>query len=134
MGLKGILLIAAGILCLVGALIIYLGIMKKKRCTEPGIATIVDIKRKEDTDKKGNTSFRYRPVLEFKVGTQTYKKAAGVSSDKRKAYKVGDRVNIKFNPLKPKEFMTGKQKTGAFKGVIVIAAAVLLAVLAFCIG
>ncbi len=132
MGIKGILLIAAGIVCLIGALIIYLGIRKKQRCTEPAVARIVDIKRSEDTDDKGKKSYTYRPVLEFSVGTQKYKKAAAVTSENRKAYKVGDNVNILFNPLKPKEFMTGKQKTGAFKGVLMIVAAVVLAVVAIC--
>ena len=89
--------------------------------------TIVDIKRKEDTNDKGKTKYSYRPVLELNVGTQTYKKAAGVKSENRKAYKVGDKVNIKFNPLKPKEFMTTKQKTGVVTGGLVIAASAVLA-------
>lgn len=127
MGLKGILLIISGLVCLVGVFIIVRGIRKKNRCTEPGVATIVDIKRKEDTNDKGKTKYSYRPVLEFNVGTQTYKKAAGVKSENRKAYKVGDKVNIKFNPLKPKEFMTTKQKTGVVTGGLVIAASAALA-------
>jgi ribosomal protein L21E len=105
-----------------------MGIRKKKRCTEPGVAKIVDIKRSEDTDDKGNKSYKYRPVLEFNVGTQTIRKAAGVSSNKSKAYRVGDMVNIKFNPLKPKEFMTKKQKTGAFTGGVIMGVAVVIAV------
>lgn len=124
MGVKGILLIISGLVCFVGFLIVYMGIRKRKRCTELAVAKIVDIKRSSDTDDKGNKSYRYRPVLEFKVGTQTIRKAAGVSSDKSKAYRVGDMVNVDFNPLKPKEFMTKKQKTGAFKGVVLMCAGV----------
>lgn len=128
MGLKGILLIIEGLVCFVGFMIIFMGIQKKKRCTEPGIARIVDIKRRESTDDKGNKSYKYRPVLEFNVGTQKIRKAAGVSSDKSKAYKIGDKVNIKFNPLKPKEFMTKKQKTGALTGGVMMGIAVAAAV------
>ena len=127
MGVKGVMLIVSGLMCLVGFLVVFLGYKKKKRCTEPGVATIVDIKRKEDTNDKGKTKYSYRPVLELNVGTQTYKKAAGVKSENRKAYKVGDKVNIKFNPLKPKEFMTTKQKTGVVTGGLVIAASAVLA-------
>ena len=133
MGLKGILLIVAGLICLVGFLIIYLGYKKKKRCTEPAVAEIVDIKRSESTDDKGKKSYRYRPVLEFKVGVETIRRAAGVTSSKRTAYKVGDRVNVNFNPMKPKEFMTRKQKTGAFKGIILMAVAVVIAIVALMI-
>ncbi len=126
MGVKGVLLIVSGIMCLVGFLVVFLGYKKKKRCTEPAIAQIVDIKRSEDTDDKGNKSYRYQPVLEFRVGVETIRKPAGVSSGKRKAYKIGDKVNIRFNPMKPKEFMTTKQKTGALTGVgIMVAAAVI---------
>ena len=127
MGVKSILLIVSGLMCLVGFLIVFLGYKKKKRCTEPAIAEIVDIKRSEDTDDKGNKSYRYQPVLEFSVGVEKIRKAAGVSSGKRKAYKIGDRVNIKFNPMKPKEFMTTKQKTGAMTGVGLMVIAVVLA-------
>lgn len=128
MGIKGILLIVAGIIMLVGFVITFLGVAKKKRCIESGIATIVDIKRKkEDTDDKGNTSYVYRPVLEFKMGTETIRKAAGVSSSKRKEYRVGDKVNIMYNPLKPKEFLTKKQKTGVFTGSAIMVAAVAFA-------
>lgn len=134
MGVKGVFLIIAGIVCLIGVLIIVMGIRKKNRCTEPGVATIVDIKRKENTDDKGNTSYSYRPVLEFKLGTETIRKAAGVTSSKRKAYKIGDRVNIKFNPLKPKEFMTAKQKTGVFTGALLVAVAAVVAGLTLYLG
>lgn len=128
MGAKGILLIVSGIMCLVGFLVIYFGIRKKQRCTEPAVAEIVDIKRTEDTDEKGHKSYSYQPVLEFKVGVETIRKMASVSSSRRKAYKIGDKVNIKFNPMKPKEFMTGKQKTGAFTGALLMVIAVGIAV------
>ena len=128
MGAKGILLIVSGIMCLVGFLVIYMGIRKKKRCTEPAVAEIVDIKRTSDTDEKGHTTYSYQPVLEFKVGVETIRKMASVSSSKRKAYKIGDKVNIKFNPMKPKEFMTAKQKTGAFTGAFLMVIAIGIAV------
>jgi hypothetical protein len=127
MGVKGVMLIVSGLMCLVGFLVVFLGYKKKKRCTEPAVAEIVDIKRSEETDDKGGKSFSYRPVLEFKVGVETVRKEAGVSSNKRKAYKIGDRVNIRFNPLKPKEFMTTKQKTGAFTGVVLMIFAAVIA-------
>ena len=101
---------------------------RKQRCTEPAVATIVDIKRDTDTDDKGNKSYSYRPVLEYKVGVETFKRTAKVSSSDRKAYKVGTQVNIKFNPLKPKEFMTAKQKSGYGTGVILMLIALALAV------
>jgi hypothetical protein len=131
MGVKGILLIVAGLMFLVGFIVVYSAVKRKQRCTEPAVATIVDIKRKEDTDDKGNKSYSYRPVLEYKVGIDTYKRAARVSSSDRKAYKVGTMVNIKFNPLKPKEFMTAKQKNGYASGILlmVVAAALAIAVI-----
>ena len=112
MGVKGVMLIVSGLMCLVGFLVVFLGYKKKKRCTEPAVAEIVDIKRSEETDDKCGKSLR---------------KEAGVSSNKRKAYKIGDRVNIRFNPLKPKEFMTTKQKTGAFTGVVLMIFAAVIA-------
>ena len=128
MGAKGILLIVSGLMCLVGFLVIYLGIRKKQRCTEPAVARIVDIKRSEDTDENGKKSYSYQPVLEYTVGVEKIRKTASVSSSKRKAYKIGDNVNIRFNPMKPKEFMTEKQKTGAFTGVFLMVIAVGIAV------
>ena len=127
MGVKGVMLIVSGLMCLVGFLVVFLGYKKKKRCTEPAVAEIVDIKRSEETDDKGGKSFSYRPVLEFRVGVATVRKEAGVSSNKRKAYKIGDRVNIRFNPLKPKEFMTTKQKAGAFTGLVLMIFAAVIA-------
>ena len=128
MGVKGILLMVAGLMFAVGFLLVYLAVRRKQRCTEPAVATIVDIKRDTDTDDKGNKSYSYRPVLEYKVGVETFKRTAKARSSDRKAYKVGTQVNIKFNPLKPKEFMTAKQKSGYGKGVILMLIALALAV------
>ena len=50
------------------------------------------------------------------------------SPDKPPFVKIGDKVNIKCNPMKPKEFMTGKQKTGAFTGALLMVIAVGIAV------
>ena len=133
MGVKGILLIIEGLVLAVGFLMVYMAVKRKQRCTEPAVATIVDIKRDTDTDDKGNKSHSYRPVLEYKVGVETFKRTAKATSKDRKAYKVGAQVNIKFNPLKPKEFMTAKQKSGYGTGILlmVIALAAAVATLIF---
>jgi hypothetical protein len=47
---------------------------------------------------------------------------------------VGTQVNIKFNPLKPKEFMTAKQKSGYGTGVILMLIALALAVVTLIIA
>ena len=44
MGVKGIMLIVAGLMFAVGFLLVYLAVRRKQRCTEPAVATIVDIK------------------------------------------------------------------------------------------
>ncbi len=131
---KAVLLIVSGIMFLVGFLVVFLGVKKRQRCTEPTEATIVDIKRDVDENEKGAKSYSYRPVVEFSVGTQKIRKTAKVSSSSRKAYKVGGTVEVRFNPLKPSEFVTAKQKKGYFSGGTLMLIALAVAVITLIYG
>ena len=134
MGAKEVLYIVSGVMFLVGFLVIFFAVRKKQRCTEPAVAEIVDIKRSEDVNDNGKTSYSYSPVVEFTVGVEKIRKTASVSSRKRKAYKIGDQIEIKFNPLKPKEFIAAKQKSGFFGGALLMLIAVGIAVTVLIFG
>lgn len=113
-----------------GFLSIFFGRKKKGRCTMPVQAEIVDVKRDYTADSDGTGgSYDYTPVLGYVLGGREYKQKADFSSSRRKAFTVGELMEIRVNPNKPSEFVVpGKSNTAAFGMVLIIMGAFIFVV------
>ena len=113
-----------------GFLSIAFGRKKKGRCTMPVHAEIVEVKRDYTSDSDGTGgSYDYTPVLGYVLGGRQYKQTADFSSSRRKAFKVGDVMEIRVNPNKPSEFLVpGKSSTFGFGMVLIFMGALIFVV------
>ena len=100
---------------LFGILSIRSGAQKKKRCTESAVAMIVEIQVTRDSKKS-----TYTPVLEFVADGKTIQRRGNISSHKKREFKVGDTVSVKYNPDDPGEFLeNGKSYGIGFGGILI---------------
>lgn len=107
---------------LLGIIFLIVGLVAMKRAKAaqswpsiPGTVNRTDVVKHEDSDSEGNSSVTYEPVVEYSYsvmgqpfsgkriafGTNryNYKKAEEIVT----RYQVGSRVNVYYNPDKPKD-------------------------------
>ncbi len=117
------LLAAAGVYLLVSEL------LRSGRCTEKTVGTVTDVQAKRRSAFGRNRDREYHPVLEYTAGGEVFREAADISSLFRERFREGDRMEIRFNPSSPKEFMVcGRSlRSGLFAGaaLLVIGSALL---------
>lgn len=135
------------IFAVVGLLFIIMFFKKKKNCTSVTNGTVVDIEVSRDFERNydrerdinyiefgnhrhydldenrnysGHTYNGTRPVefpiYEYTVNGQTYTKKATSSSGNGK-YRIGDEVDIYYNPIKPDEFYESGNNAEIILGV-----------------
>lgn len=123
----GLLLILIGILC------IAKNVKKKNRCCTSAPAVIVEIRRDEydagqDNNKKEIT---YTPVYEFLTPLGYVRKTGGIYTHSKNRFKVGQTVEVKYDPRKPDDFLVSGKIHGLGFYVSLILFGVLAIVLAF---
>ena len=79
-------LFSALILLAAGAYNLYYALRKRRSCSAPATARVVEIRNRV-------------PILEYSVSGKPTQSGAGIV----KRYKVGDQVDILYNPEKPAE-------------------------------
>lgn len=82
----------------VGGGIVYSAYAKEQRCSLRTQGTLLEWVR---WTRKNTTN--YSPVVEYRVGNETYTEILNVKADKR-PFKEGDLVTVGYNPLNPHEF------------------------------
>ena len=127
--MKLTLIIIAVLVLLAGVFIIWMSSKKKARCTAVTEAKVTKVKAKTEDTEEGKKESEYSAILEFEVGGKTYKGSAGKKTSNKRKYRVGDTYDVYYNPDKPKEFLVEGKSGGLFTGVLLIAAAIVLAVI-----
>ena len=114
------------ILVIVGIAIISLGIFfiirgnsLAKVCTAETTGTVVGILSEEETDSEGFTSIMYTPQIEYSVDEQLYT-AKGNGSSNASDYKVGEQVQIMYNPNNAEEYIIKGDNSSNIIGTILI--------------
>lgn len=120
--LVGLGLIAAGIAWL------RLSQRKKARCTVPVAGTIVKVKRRYSKDSDGHGEYDYTPVYSYTVAGREYSAEADFSSNRKRAFKVGEVDELMVNPNKPLEFIAAGRSSGSALGIGLVAAGLLVIV------
>ncbi|MBQ7171752.1 MAG: DUF3592 domain-containing protein [Clostridia bacterium] len=116
--LSGLVVIAAGIFLLAH------GNAVKKRCTEPATGVVVENREREDIDE-GVISTVYYPVIEFEADGKTVS-VTGSSGQNPAKYRIGDQVELLYNPADPSEMLIrGETGVGLF-GIIAIVVGVIV--------
>ena len=109
----GLLAIAIGIFC-----IIYNNSLTK-RCTEKVTATIIEIIEEQEIDEDNHVSYTYYPILRYEVNERPMEQRSSSNINTNK-YKVGDKLNIMYNPNKPEEFIIDGEKHLLYIGLAAI--------------
>ena len=106
MKLPGVILLIAGIIFIIaGTFVMIQGNSLKKRCTEQATATVVDVIRVSDYSTTESTyTYTYYPVIEYQVGDRTISQQSSSGQNPPK-YKVGEQVEILYNPNNVEEFI-----------------------------
>lgn len=129
-----VLYVVAAVMFLVGLLVILFSNRKKKRCTQPVDATIVDVSRDVSDDGNGHKQVSYSPTYEYTYDGQTYKKTSSRSYSSKFRIKVGTVKQIKINPNKPTEIMDKGTAANVFSGLLLMVIAIVIVVILIIFG
>lgn len=125
----GIVLLAFGVISIIKEL------KRSARCTEHTPGYVVDVIKDQRINDDGNKTKRYSytPVFEYMIDGKTFRSQSNVSTGDKYEYKIGDSVNILYNPQQPDEFLIkGKsKKSGIGFGVVLTLLGILIIALGF---
>lgn len=121
------------VIVLIGIFNIIKGSKMKSKCTESTSARIVEIEKGYDTigDDNSGTEYKYTPIYEFSVNGTTVRKSAGVYSNNKRKYHVGDMAVVKYNPDNPTEFMLNGKNTSKSVGIFMSIIGIAIVVIGF---
>ena len=121
---------SAVILLLAGAVNLYFEIKKRRRCSVPAVAVVVEIKR--DRGRGGGDVCM--PVLAYTASGKSVRGTVGVVRAKQiDRYKTGKTVEILYNPEKPEDFRIAGKNGVLILSVLLLALGIggLAALIAF---
>ena len=103
---KKIIVIVLSLLFLgIGIYTIKTSNAKAERCTEETSGVVVNVIEETSKDSDGNISRHYYPVLEYQVGEEIAHEKYSVGSGNSSKYRVGDEIDILYNPSNNEEFI-----------------------------
>ena len=117
--------IAGIVLVAIGTLFIVSAFRKSLRCTASATATIIkiDLEPKRVQDDVG----LYEPVFEFTTASgQTIREKGSSSSSRKSTFNIGDTKEVRYNPAKPTEFISGKQTVSYAIGALIVAIGIIM--------
>ena len=122
-----------GVLLLLGVIFIPIGIgvskgTKKRimRCTAKTNAKIIKIVRENiSVDLSNTAAYSYFPVIEYSVENENFQRMYNTGFKKDK-YKVGEEIEIMYNPEKPEDFYFVGDNFGSKVGKVFSIVGVLL--------
>ncbi len=96
--------------CFVGIIFCGVGIIfsvsqknKKKDCTQPVSAIIVEIKRSHYTSMDKRETSAWFPVYEYYVNGNKFRKTSNIGGSEN-AFSVGQKLTLYLNPENPEQF------------------------------
>mgnify|MGYP002858803186 CR=1 FL=1 len=116
--MKRLLIIIFGIVALgIGIFIIVNGNNLAKVCTEETTGKVVGILREEETDSDGYTSIVYSPQIEYTVDEKLVT-VKGNGSSNASDIKVGEEIQIMYNPANVEQYMIKGDNSSMVGGII----------------
>ena len=94
----------AVVIIIVGIVVIFLDSGLQMKCTEQTTGTVVDIECREYYDSDTGYTYSYFPVIEYQVGDRTITQMSNIGEYPSR-YKVGDQVEICYNPNDVEQFV-----------------------------
>lgn len=101
---KLIMIISLLLFLVVGFTMIYGSVISKLDCTEPTIATVIDIEKRS---RGGRGLPMYLPTLEYEINGEIYTQKSNTNINPNI---LGKQIEIKYNPNNPKEITFSAQK------------------------
>lgn len=131
--MKKIIAMLIGIACVVIGIFILVSYFNAKKVqTAETTATIIIIDSEVETDTDGFETRWYYPVIEYTVDSEKYRTRLPDSGTSNSAeYKVGDKVEINYNPEKPEQISKKGSKGGLIGGIFFIVAGIIVTLAAF---
>ena len=108
---------------IVGAVLTGKNNKKTASCTKRATGTVVDTQR--DKDVKGGKGVRgtsrFSPVFEYTVEGVTHKAVAAFTARNKNDIKIGDTVELLYDPTNPEHCITeGSKKGNAFNTLLIV--------------
>lgn len=98
-----------------------------KVCTRETMATVVDMKEDFEIDE-GVTRYMYYPVIEYMADNEMIEETMK-SGSSTPAYRIGEEINILYNPNKVTEFIVKGDTSSNIMSIIFVALGGVLVVL-----
>lgn len=116
--MPGILFLLVGIIFAAAGIVVMIqGDSLNKRCTEEAIGTVVEIICETSySDTENQYSDTYYPVIEYQVGDRTISQKSR-SGENPPKYKVGQQVEIYYNPNNVEEYIIKGDSTPTVLGI-----------------
>ena len=126
-------LLAGIVIVLIGVLSIIKGLQKKKRCTVSAVAMIVEVEKDDDEAGREGTrkKYTYTPIYEFVANGNTIRRSGNIYSHKKREFKAGNTVTVKYNPDKPEEFLVNGKSGGKSFGIALLLFGLVIIAIAF---
>lgn len=122
----------------VGIFLIVSGNGKSKRCTSEAVGTVTQVieEKEENIETEDDEAivqdttytYTYYPVIEYSVGDKTLNEKYETGYGDKNKYKIGDKVDILYNPDKTEEYLIKSDKSSNIVGIVFIAAGVIIAI------
>ena len=110
----GIVVAAAG---LVGLL---LTLRRKRVFNVLANAEIVDIHEDVDMTNDGKKVTNYVPVVSFTANEEEIRDMLNIRSQRKKKYKVGNKIDIYYNPKNPKSYIAAKTRNALAAPIVLL--------------
>lgn len=112
----GMIFLLVGIIFIIaGIAVINQGNVLKNRCTEETIGTVVEVICELDSNTT-DSSYTYYPVIEYQVGDRTISQKSR-SGQYPPKYKVGEQVEIYYNPNNVEEYIIKGDSTQKYLAI-----------------
>lgn len=92
-------------LLLFGLIGMLLSFLRKRRFAVLAKAEIVDIHEDVDMTNNGKKVTNYVPVVSFTANEEEIRDMLNIRSGRKKKFKVGNKIDIYYNPQNPKQYI-----------------------------
>ena len=111
-------LIVCLVFFLLGLYIIVIELLKKRRCSIPSKAKIINIIYLVPEDKKKRKNTQYKAVYEYEANDKKINIEGIRSFSTPGKYNIGDEIDLFYNPKKIREYYT-KTESRIIPGIII---------------
>ncbi|MBO4280247.1 MAG: DUF3592 domain-containing protein [Lachnospiraceae bacterium] len=108
--LHNVLLIGGAAIALAGLIGMVLAFRRKRTFAVLANAEIVDVHEDVDMNDSGKKVTNYVPVVSFMANEEEIRDMLNIRSGRKKKFKVGNKIDIYYNPKNPKRYIAAKTR------------------------